>query len=423
MKDEAYLVLANGNVFAGKSFGYRACVFGEAVFTTGMGSYLETLTDPSYYGQIVIQTFPLIGNYGIIPKDFESGSCHFRAYIARNFCTVPSNFRSEKTIDDFLKVQKVAGVCGIDTRALVKMLREAGVMNALVISGESDEANEYKKALASPAQRAKLLQKIKSYKIANAVEAVTKDADKIAESAKQIFSQAEQYRAVPVKKDGTKIMHFSESVKEGNGKLVALWDFGAKANIRRELLKRGFAVKTVRANASAEEILSLHPDALMLSNGPGNPAENISIIKNLKKICAKRIPVFGICLGHQLLALAKGAKTVKLKYGHRGANQPVKQLKTGRVYISSQNHGYAVENKSLPKCARLSFVNANDGTCEGIEYTDIPAFSVQFHPEAAGGPLDLNFLFDDFAAMIREKKAKRTNAKKTHARTRHTAQK
>lgn len=400
MKDEAYLVLANGCVFAGKSFGHRACVFGEAVFTTGMEGYLETLTDPSYYGQIVTQTFPLIGNYGIIPKDFESSSCHFRAYIARNFCDTPSNFRSEKTIDDFLKANKVVGLYDIDTRALVKMLREVGVMNALVISGESDEAANYKNALLNPTKKTRLLQKIKAFKITNAVEAVTKDADKIAESAKHIFSEAEQYRAVPIKKDGTKIMRFSESTKSGKGKRVVLWDFGAKANIRRELLKRGLFVETISANASAEEILKRKPDAIMLSNGPGDPAENVSIISNLKKLCAKRIPIFGICLGHQLLALAKGAKTTKLKYGHRGANQPVKQLKTGRVYISSQNHGYAVENKSLPKCARLSFVNANDGTCEGLEYTDIPAFSVQFHPEAAGGPLDLNFLFDDFVEMI-----------------------
>jgi len=254
--------------------------------------------------------------------------------------------------------------------------------------------------LATPAGKAKLLKEIKAFKITGAVKAVTLDADKIQESADVVFAAAEKYRAVPIRKDGTKLNDPKEAMKNGKGKKVVLWDFGAKANIRRELLKRGVEVVTMPCTATASEILAQNPDGIMLSNGPGDPAENTDIIKNLKVLCRSGKAIFGICLGHQILALARGAKTMKLKYGHRGANQPVKQLSTGRVYISSQNHGYAVENDSLPKGAVLSFVNTNDGTCEGITYTDIPAFSVQFHPEASGGPLDLNFLFDDFINLI-----------------------
>lgn len=374
MNNDAFLVLANGQVFEGKSFGAAGSVTGEAVFTTGMAGYLETLTDPSYYGQIVVQTFPLVGNYGIIPSDFESSSCHLRAYVVRSKCDVPSNFRSEGTLDSLLKKNGVVGLYDIDTRSLTKVLREAGVMNALLVSGDSEAADAVRKALKDSRAKAALLKRIKSFKIINAVQAVSYGGDDVKLSV--------------------------ASEKKGKAERVVLWDFGAKANIERELTKRGLLVMRVPAASSAEDILSLKPDGIMLSNGPGDPSENTEIIKNIKAVCKSGVPVFGICLGHQLLALARGAKTKKLKYGHRGENQPVKHLSTGRVYISSQNHGYAVENGSLPRGAVLSFVNANDGTCEGITYTDIPAFSVQFHPEAAAGPLDLNFLFDDFINLI-----------------------
>lgn len=400
MKTRACIVLENGQVFEGKGFGASGAIIGEAVFTTGMTGYIETLTDPSYFGQIITQTFPLIGNYGIIPEDFESSKIHCRGYIVRSFCEEPSNFRCQNTIDSFLKSNNIIGLCEIDTRRLTKILRESGVMNAMLISGESSESVELFKALENPDEKSKLLQKIKSYKIENAVSSVSLDADKISEDSDVVFKRSSEYRAVPVTKDGQKINDFEVAIKNGKGKKVVLWDFGAKANIRRELLKRGLEVETVRFDASAEEILSKNPDGIMLSNGPGDPAENTKIIENIKKICDSKTPVFGICLGHQMLALANGAKTSKLKYGHRGGNQPVKQLSTGRVYISSQNHGYAVDNDSLPKNARLSFINANDGTCEGITYNDIPAFSVQFHPEASGGPLDTNFLFDEFVNLI-----------------------
>lgn len=399
---KACLVLANGMVFEGQSIGATGCIIGEAVFTTGMNGYLETLTDPSYYGQIVTQTFPLIGNYGVIHKDFESDKCHVRGYIVRDICEIPSNFRCEYDLDTYLGKQNIIGLCGIDTRALTKVLREAGVMNGMLISGTSEEAQAAFKALDNESEKAKLLEKIREYKIVNAVESVTCSAVQIEEDAKTIFKESSEYRFVPVKSDGTKIYDSKIAMKDGKGKKVVLWDFGAKANIRRELLKRGLEVITVSAESSAKDIMDLNPDGVMLSNGPGDPAENVRIIEEIKKLTKKKIPIFGICLGHQLLALASGAETTKLKYGHRGANQPVKDLSTGRVYISSQNHGYAVTNETLPKGAVLSFANTNDGTCEGIVYTKFPAFSVQFHPEACSGPLDTSFLFDKFVELIND---------------------
>ncbi len=397
---KACIVLANGLVFEGKGFGASGCIIGEAVFTTGMNGYLETLTDPSYYGQIVTQTFPLIGNYGVIDKDFESAACHVRGYIVRSWCENPSNFRCNGDLDSFLKSQNIIGLYDIDTRALTKVLRESGVMNGMLISGDSDEAKEAFNALGSPAKKEVLLEKIKSYKITDAVETVTCSAVKIEESADVVFEESAKYRFVPVRSDGTKENDPVQAMKDGKGKKVVLWDFGAKANIRRELLKRGLEVVTVPSSTTAQEIMDINPDGIMLSNGPGDPQDNVKVLEELKKITKSGIPIFGICLGHQLLALSMGADTMKLKYGHRGANQPVKHLGSGRVYISSQNHGYAVKNETLPKGAELSFVNTNDGTCEGITYTTIPAFSVQFHPEACSGPLDTSFLFDDFVHLI-----------------------
>mgnify|MGYP002856711433 FL=1 len=394
------MVLANGMVFEGSSFGSEGCVIGETVFTTGMNGYIETLTDPSYYGQIVTQTFPLIGNYGDIAKDHESARCNLKGYIVREWCDEPSNFRCGGDVDSYLRSQNIIGLYDIDTRRLTKVLREAGVMNGMIISGSSKEAVEAFAALNDEKKKTELLEKIKSYKIVNAVESVTGSASGVEEPADVVFSESVQYRFVPVTAGGTKINDPELAMKDGKGKKVVLWDFGAKANIRRELLKRGLEVVTVPSSYNAEQIKALNPDGIMLSNGPGDPAENTSIIEEIKKLLKTGIPVFGICLGHQLLALASGAETMKLKYGHRGANQPVKYLKTGRVYISSQNHGYAVKNETLPKGAELSFVNTNDGTCEGLVYTNVPAFSVQFHPEACSGPLDTSFLFDEFVKLI-----------------------
>ena len=375
----AYLILADGTVFKGKSIGAQGEIIGETVFTTGMTGYLETLTDPSYYGQIVTQTFPLMGNYGVIPEDFESKKSWVRGYIVREICDKPSNFRCEYNLDSFLKNQNIIGICGIDTRALTKKLRESGVMNGMIVS--SDECPEITESLLS---------KIKSFKIEQAVETVS-----CSESNSDLKFNS-------VAKTWPETNHNIYQIKKPVR--IVLWDFGAKYNIQRELEKRGADVIVVPYSYTAEDILKLNPDGIMLSNGPGDPAENVGVIAEIKKMCdaAKegKVVIFGICLGHQMLALARGAKTSKLKYGHRGGNHPVKDMETGRVYISSQNHGYAVENDTLPSYAKLAFTNSNDGTCEGITYTDIPAFSVQFHPEACGGPHDTNYLFDKFVNMI-----------------------
>ncbi len=371
--DAAYLILADGTVFEGRAIGARGTTIGETVFTTGMTGYIETLTDPSYYGQIVTQTFPLIGNYGVIPQDYESRKCWVKGYVVRELCDLPSNFRCELTLNEFLKEQGIVGICGIDTRSLTKRLREAGVMNGMIVSGV--ESGELKIE--------KYLEKIRSYKIENAVKSV------------QALCKGK------CELSGTLTNSDGSATKSP---LVVLYDFGAKANIQRELEKRGCKVTVVPYDTTAEKILSLNPDGIMLSNGPGDPAENVSVIAEIKKLCdAGTLPIFGICLGHQMLALARGCKTCKLKYGHRGGNHPVKDTETNRVYITSQNHGYAVENASIPACAKMSFFNVNDGTVEGITYTDIPAFSVQFHPEACGGPHDTNFLFDRFLEMIKNR--------------------
>ena len=352
-KGKVYLTLQNGKQFVGTRFGADGEVIGELVFTTGMTGYVETLTDPSYYGQIVTQTFPLIGNYGITP-DFESKKPWVSAYIVREKCDNPSNFRCEETLDKYLKDNGIVGVYGVDTRELTKIVRESGVMNAAITSRPVTDFSA-----------------IKSYVIKDAVKSVT---------CKEV-----EYFGNP---DGIK---------------VVVWDFGAKDNIVRELVKRGCYCIKVPSTYTAEQILALNPRGLMLCNGPGDPAENVEIIENLKKLAGK-LPIFGICLGHQLFALAMGGKTKKMKYGHRGANQPVKRLATGRVYISSQNHGYEVISSSLEGVGQLSYINANDNTCEGFDYPQLNAYTVQFHPEACGGPQDASFLFDKFIKNMTEGK-------------------
>lgn len=352
MAKKAYLVLENGMTFEGTAFGAETDCIGELVFTTGMCGYIETLTDESYFGQIVMQTFPLIGNYGVIPEDFE-GECSVRGYVVREYCENPSNFRCGGTLDEFLREKGIPGICGIDTRAVTRIIREYGVMNAAVCS-------------EIPAD----MSAVREYSVRGAVAAVT--------SGKTAVYKAEK-----------------EKYK------VTLIDYGAKRNIIRELQKRGCTVTVVPTFTAAEEILAGNPDGIMLSNGPGDPAENTAQIETLKALAGKT-PMFGICLGHQLLALALGAKTEKLKYGHRGVNQPVKEINGTRTYITSQNHGYAVVTDSI-KQGNVSFINANDGTNEGIDYPSLRAFSVQFHPEACSGPLDTSFLFDRFTALMEEK--------------------
>ncbi|MDD6355709.1 MAG: carbamoyl phosphate synthase small subunit [Oscillospiraceae bacterium] len=353
MEQEVYICLENGQTFKGYSFGATKEVIGELVFTTGMCGYIETLTDPSYYGQIVMQTFPLIGNYGIINEDKESNKPYVSAYIVREKCDKPSNFRCDEDLDTFLKENDIPGVYGVDTREITKIIRESGVMNAFITTNPKNADYE----------------KIKEYKIVDAVKSVS------AEKPQLIPSDSHKYN-------------------------VVLLDFGAKKNIVRELNKRGCNVAVMPYNTKADDILKLGVDGIMLSNGPGDPSENTEIVEELKKLIGK-VPMFGICLGHQLLALAMGGKTTKLKYGHRGVNQPVKNLETGRTYISSQNHGYAVVNETIEAAGgKVSYINANDGTCEGVDYEDKKAFSVQFHPEACSGPHDTRFIFDKFIDMM-----------------------
>ena len=349
--EKAYLVFGDGQILEGRAFGADRDALGELVFTTGMEGYVETLTDPSYAGQIVMQTFPLIGNYGVAEEDAE-GDCALRGYIVREACPTPSHFRAEESLDAFLKKHNIPGICGIDTRELTRQIREDGVKNALICR-----------------QIPKDLSAVRSYAVRDAVAGVSCRAPR--------FFPAEGER------------RFS----------VVLIDYGAKRNIVRSLCRRGCDVTVLPYIATAEEVLAAAPDGVMLSNGPGDPAENTGCIAELKKLIGQ-VPVFGICLGHQLAALAMGGRTHKLKYGHRGTNQPVRDLKSGRTYITCQNHGYAVEADSLAGVAELTFQNANDGSCEGLSYPGLRCFTVQFHPEACAGPRDTAFLFDRFLEMM-----------------------
>ena len=348
---KGYLVLQDGQVFEGYRFGGDADTVGELVFTTGMCGYIETLTDPSYAGQIVLQTYPLIGNYGIIREDFE-GACCVKGYVVREYCDAPSNFRTDCDLDTYLKEQGVPGLYGVDTRQLTRIIREHGVMNAVIC----DEV---------PAD----LNAVETYAVTGVVEDVTCKEPSVHPAVGE-----ERFR-------------------------VSLLDYGAKHNIIRELQKRGCTVTVLPSTTTAENILAADPDGVMLSNGPGDPAENVFEIQQIKKLLGK-VPMFGICLGHQLTALAAGGRTYKLKYGHRGVNQPVRDVNGVRTFITSQNHGYAVDSDSI-QVGKLSFANANDGTCEGIDYPDLKAFTVQFHPEACTGPKDTSFLFDRFVELMK----------------------
>ena len=356
---KAFLILEDGTVFTGQSIGAPREVISEIVFNTSMTGYLEVLTDPSYAGQAVVMTYPLIGNYGICYEDMESDRPWLDAFIVRELSRIPSNFRSEDTIQNFLLKYDIPGIAGIDTRALTKILREKGTMNGCITTDEHYQINES-------------LPKLKAYTTGKVVEKVT---------------CKEKY------------------VLEGDGPKVALLDLGAKRNIARSLNERGCEVTVYPALTSAEEILAANPDGIMLSNGPGDPKECTSVIEEIRKLYASDIPIFAICLGHQLMALANGADTHKMKYGHRGGNHPVRDLSDGRVYISSQNHGYVVDTDNLdPSVAVPAFENVNDGTNEGLSYTGKNIFTVQYHPEACPGPRDSAYLFDRFMKMMEESK-------------------
>ncbi len=365
---EAYLILEDGTTFTGRSIGSTKDVISEIVFNTSMTGYLEVLTDPSYAGQAVVMTYPLIGNYGICREDMEAKVSNTDGFIVRELSRLGSNFRNEQSIQDFFVEQDIPGIEGIDTRALTKILREKGTMNGMITTKMPENMEE---ALA----------KIKDYSVRGVVDKVT---------TKEIVS----YRPGDLNTDS----NVSVSKK------VAILDVGTKFNIARCLLKRGCEVTIFPARTNPEDILAINPDGIMLTNGPGDPKECTEVIQNLKSLYQSDVPIFAICLGHQLMALATGCDTEKMKYGHRGANHPVKDLETGRVYISSQNHGYMVKEDSVPSdIAEVAFINVNDKTVEGLKYKNKNIFTVQFHPEACAGPKDSEVLFDRFIKMMEER--------------------
>ena len=358
-KMKAFLILEDGHVFTGRSIGSTREAVSEIVFNTSMTGYLEVLTDPSYAGQAVVMTYPLIGNYGICYEDMESERPWVDGFIVRELSRMPSNFRSEDTIQNFLEKNDIPGICGIDTRALTKILRESGTMNGMITTDENYNMDE-------------VMKKLKAYSTGDEV---------------------------------SKVSCREKKVLPGDGYKVALLDLGAKKNIARSLNERGCEVTIYPSSTTAEEIIASRPDGIMLSNGPGDPKACVQVIKEIRKLYETEIQIFAICLGHQLMALATGADTFKLKYGHRGGNHPVKDMETGRVYISSQNHGYAVDPESLdPQVAVPAFTNVNDGTNEGLKYVGKNIFTVQYHPEACPGPQDSSYLFDRFLKMMEEKK-------------------
>ncbi len=350
-----YLVLENGEVFEGERIGFMADTACEVVFNTSMAGYIETFTDPSYCGQGIVMTYPLIGNYGVIPEDYESEKIWAKAVFLHESAEFESNFRSKFSLERFLRDNKVPGLTGVNTRKLTKILRESGTMKGYLTS----DITKIKE----------VIQKAKDYHITNPVEKVT----------------------------SKKVLVYGR----GNPKRVAVIDYGFKHNIVNSLLKRNIEVVIFPANSSADDILSVKPDGILLSNGPGDPQDCSFQIRQIKALYESKIPILGICLGHQLMAIATGAKTSKLKYGHRGPNHPVKDTKTGRVYITSQNHGYYVLAETVDKkVAEVSYINLNDGTVEGLKYKNKNIFTVQFHPEACPGPQDTAFIFDDFVKMI-----------------------
>ena len=353
----AALILENGAVFHGISMGDTGECICEMVFNTSMAGYQEILTDPSYAGQGIVMTYPLIGNYGVNADDRESRRPWASAMIVRHLSPRGSNFRSKGTLHDYLSANHITGIQGVDTRAITRMLRDGGTMNGMITTEEDPDLREK-------------LPLIREYRVQNTVELTTR-------------KYIEVYTAF------------------GKGPRIALLDLGVKENMIRSLVKRGCSVTVFPAQTKAEEILAGGFDGLMLSNGPGDPADNVEIISEIQTLYRSALPIFAVCLGHQLMALATGAVTEKLKYGHRGGNHPVRDLAEGRVYITSQNHGYVVRADSVdPNVAEISHINVNDGTVEGLRYRNGRVFTVQFHPEASPGPRDTGYLFDQFLERV-----------------------
>lgn len=388
---KSFLILEDGTIYEGKHIGAIKEIISEIVFNTSMAGYLEVLTDPSYAGQAVCMTYPLIGNYGITKEDMESNKSWPDGFIVRELSRLPSNFRCEISIQEFLEEQGIPGIAGIDTRSLTKRLREKGTMNGMITTNIEFDLET-------------IIPKLKSYETGNVVDIVTcteKYTIKASSSLEENgpIAGSTKYTG-EVEKKPTLVRELN-----GLGKKVALLDLGAKGNIAKSLAKRGCEVTVYPARTLAVEIMADKPDGIMLSNGPGDPKDCREIIEEIKTLYQSDFPIFAICLGHQLMALATGADTFKLKYGHRGANHPVKDLATNKVYISSQNHGYVVDTDKLDMLVAVpAFINVNDGTNEGLAYTGKNIFTVQFHPEACPGPQDSGYLFDRFINMMEENK-------------------
>jgi len=368
-KKKAVLVLKDGRTFEGFSFGAEGETGGEVVFTTSMCGYQEILTDPSYDRQIVCMTYTQIGNYGVNDEDMESRMPFVAGFVVREYQDFPSNFRSNGSLESFLKKYSIVGIEGIDTRALTAHLRDKGAMNGIISTVDFD--------------RDSLLKKLNTFPSMVGLDLVKNvSTDKPYDWSKGLWTLENGY------------------VEKSDGKyFIVAYDYGIKFNILRNLVTAGFKVKVVPADFPAEEVLKLNPDGIFLSNGPGDPEPVTYAIENVKKLINKK-PIFGICLGHQILGLALGGKTYKLKFGHRGGNQPVKDLTTGKVEVTSQNHGFAVDIDSLKGKAEVTHINLNDNTVEGLKHKEYPIFSVQYHPEASPGPHDASYLFKRFFDLV-----------------------
>jgi carbamoyl-phosphate synthase small subunit len=389
----ALLALEDGRVFSGEAFGAEGTVTGEMCFNTSLSGYQEVLTDPSYFGQIVAMTNPHIGNYGVNVLDEESNGPKVRGFVVEELTDAPSNWRSEESLDQYLRRFGIPGIQEIDTRALTKHLRERGAMKACLTTGglSSDEAVR----LAREGAGVVGMDFVKEVTPKQAYDWDPTDAES------RPWKLAQGSVAVGDLRDAAgNVFGFLPPVRHR----VVAYDFGMKRNILRGLRQRGLAVRVVPADTAAEEVLAFDPDGIFLSNGPGDPSALEYIHRNVRQLLGKK-PIFGICLGHQILGSALGAKTFKLKFGHRGGNQPVKDLLTGKVSITSQNHGFAVDADTLPSDAEVTHINLNDGTVEGLRSKSMPVFSVQYHPEAAPGPHDAEYFFDQFAKLIDESKA------------------